>query len=53
VLQQAEVPAVIVELAFMSNTADMEVLKKDETLLAAAEALQKAVLRAYDALAQE
>lgn len=53
VLQQAEVPAVIVELAFMSNTADMETLKKDETQTAAAKALYKAVLRAYDALEAE
>lgn len=53
VLQQAKVPAVIVELAFMSNKADMETLKKDETQTAAAKALYKAVMRAYDALEAE
>lgn len=50
VLQKAEVPAALVELAFMSNAADMEVLRKEETQRAAAEALYKAIMRAYEEL---
>lgn len=53
VLQKAEVPAVQVELAFMSNVEDMEALKTEETQKKAAEALYKAVMRAYDAMASE
>ena len=53
VLQKAEVPAVQVELAFMSNAEDMEALKTEETQKKAAEALYKAVMRAYDAMASE
>ena len=53
VLQKAEVPAVQVELAFMSNAEDMEVLKTEEAQKKAAEALYNAVLRAYDAMPEE
>ena len=53
VLQKAEVPAVQVELAFMSNAEDMEAVKTEEAQKKAAEALRKAVMRAYDAMATE
>ena len=52
VLQKAEVPATLVELAFMSNTGDMAVLKTEEAQKAAAEALHRAIIRAYDAMAE-
>ena len=48
VLQKAEVPAALVELAFMSNAADMEVLKTEAAQRAAAEALYKAIMRGYE-----
>lgn len=50
VLQKAEVPAALVELAFMSNPGDMEVLKTQEAQKAAAEALYKAIMRGYEAI---
>lgn len=50
VLQKAEVPAVQVELAFMSNAEDMNLLKTDEAQRKAAEALYRAVMRAFDAM---
>lgn len=53
VLQKAEVPAVQVELAFMSNAEDMEVLKNAEAQRMAAEALHQAVMRAYEAMSAE
>lgn len=53
VLQKAEVPATLVELAFMSNKGDMEVLKADEVQKAAAEALYRAIMRAYEAMVPE
>lgn len=46
VLSKAKVPATLVELAFMSNKGDMEVLQLEETQRAAAEALYRAILRA-------
>lgn len=48
VLQEAEVPAAVVELAFMSSPNDMEALKDEETLRSAAKALYQAILRAYE-----
>ena len=53
VLQKAEVPAALVELAFMSNAGDMEVLKTDEAQRASAEALYKAIMRAYEMMPEE
>lgn len=53
VLQKAEVPAALVELAFMSNAGDMEVLKREDMQRAAAEALYKAILRAYELLGSD
>lgn len=53
VLQRAEVPAVQVELAFMSEAEEMNVLKTDEAQKKAAEALYKAVLRAYEEMTAE
>ena len=53
VLQKAEVPAALVELAFMSNPGDMKVLKTDEAQKASAEALYKAIMRAYEMVPEE
>ena len=53
VLQQAEVPATIVELAFMSNVDDMALLKKEETQRSAAKALYQAILRGYEESGKE
>ena len=53
ILQEAEVPAVQVELAFMSNAEDMNLLKTEEAQKKAAEALCRAIMRSYDALVAE
>jgi len=53
VLQKAKVPAVQVELAFMSNSEDMKLLKTEEAQRKAAGALYKAVMRAYSVMATE
>jgi len=53
VLQKAEVPAAQVELALLSNGAEMNLLKTEEAQRAAAEALYRAVMRAYEEMAAE
>ena len=53
VLQKAEVPAVQVELAFMSNSKDMELMKTEAGQRTAAQALCDAVLDAYHATLPE
>lgn len=53
VLQEAEVPAVQVELAYMSNAEDIELLKTETGQRAAAKALYDAILDAHHATLPE
>ncbi len=53
VLHDAQVPAALAELGFMSNRSDMEQLAKEETQRNAAQALYEAILNAYEQMAAE
>lgn len=48
VLLEAEVPAVLNEIGFLSNASDMAVIAKEENRKAAAQAIYRAILRAYE-----
>lgn len=50
IIQDAQVPVALAEVAFMSNKADMEVLAKEETQRNIAQALYEAILDGYAAL---
>ncbi len=47
VLHDAQVPAALAEIAFMSNTSDMKKLAKEETQRNAAQALYEAIMDGY------
>lgn len=48
IVKYAEVPVALVEVAFMSNLSDMELLAKEETRQQAAQGLFDAILRGYE-----
>lgn len=47
VIRYAKVPAALVEVAFMSNTSDMEILAREETRADVAQGLFDAIMRGY------
>lgn len=47
IIKYAEVPTALVEVAFMSNASDMEILAKEETRADVAQGLFDAIMRAY------
>jgi N-acetylmuramoyl-L-alanine amidase len=48
IVRRATMPVVLIETAYMSNSKDLEILKDDEKLKAAAYAIYEAVLLAYE-----
>lgn len=48
IVRRATMPVVLVETAYLSNEKDLEILKNDEMLKAAAQAVYEAVLTAYE-----
>lgn len=50
IIQQAQMPVALAELAFMSNASDMAVLEKEETQRNIAKALYEAILEGYERL---
>lgn len=48
IVRRATMPVVLIETAYLSNEKDLEILKNDEKLQAAAQAIYEAVLTAYE-----
>lgn len=48
IVKYAEVPVALVEVAFMSNVSDMEILAKEETRQQVAQGLFDAIMRGYE-----
>ena len=48
IVRRATMPVVLIETAYLSNSKDLEILKNDEMLRAAAQAIYEAVLAAYE-----
>lgn len=48
IVRRATMPVVLLETAYLSNARDMELLKNDEKLMSAAQAVYEAVLTAYE-----
>lgn len=48
IVRRATMPVVLIEVAYLSNTKDLALLKDEEKLKAAAEAVYEAVLTAYE-----
>ncbi|MEG1459320.1 MAG: N-acetylmuramoyl-L-alanine amidase [Acetivibrio sp.] len=53
ILGNSKVPTALVELGFMSNSEDMELLKKKETQKKAAESLYSTIIRTFIAMKEE
>ncbi len=53
IVRRAEMPVVLVETAYLSNQKDLAVLKDDEKLKAAAEAIYQIILQAYQRMETE
>lgn len=53
ILRKAEVPAVLIETAFMTNNKDIQFLRKDNNIQSVAQGIYNGIMRAYDELLPE